>query len=70
MAAHMDQAVMVELIPAFPVLMAPRALARAAQAVEHSPFGMPLQHAAKAATAVVEECLFTDNYHGISNHRF
>jgi hypothetical protein len=45
-------------------------MARVAQVAAVQHFGMPQWFAALVAMVVVEECLFTDNYHGISNHRF
>jgi hypothetical protein len=66
----MDQAGLAELMPTGLVLMLQQVMAGVAVVVEPLVFGMPVFHPVLAATAELVEFLFTDNYHGISNHRF
>jgi hypothetical protein len=70
MVVHMDKAAMVEWTPTGLVLMLQQGTAGVAVVVEPLDFGMPVFRPVLAVTAELVEFLFTDNYHGISNHRF
>jgi hypothetical protein len=66
----MDKAAMVEWTTTGLVLMLQQGMAGVAVVVEPLDFGMSVFHPALVVTAELVEFLFTDNYHGISNHRF